>query len=71
MSPNDRIVTLQRQIELMQARMEKMRSQRDSMMDCITKLIHIAEQHDQSVALCQIQKEVQRLRQELNQFEIL
>lgn len=71
MNLTEQIADLQRQVELMQARMERMKSQRDSMMDCIAKLMHIAEQHDHSVTLYQIQGEVKRLRQELNQFEIL
>lgn len=72
MSPNERVIILQRQVELMQARMERMRSQRDSFIDFITDLSETLKQHDhEGTVTVLIEQKVKELRAQLGQDEIL
>lgn len=72
MSPNERVIILQRQVELMQARMEKMRFQRDSLIDFVTGLSDVLKQHDhEGTATVLIEQKVKELRQKLGQDEVL
>ena len=71
MSPNERVITLQRQVELMQARMEKMKSQRDFIMDALTNVSLIALDNAGTFAAADINNIMHKVREQLGQDEIL
>lgn len=72
MSPNERVIILQRQVELMQARMEKMKSQRDMLIDFTTETMELLNELDhEGDATRVIEKRVKELRAKLDQDEIL
>lgn len=71
MSPTEQIVALQRQLELMTARMEKMKEQRDFIMDALTNVSLIALDNAGELTAADINNIVHKVREQLGQDEIL
>lgn len=71
MSPTEQIAALQRQLELMTARMEKMKEQRDFIMDALTNVSLIALDNAGELTAADINNIVHKVREQLGQDEIL
>lgn len=69
MSPNERVVILQRQLQLMTTKMENMKEQRDALIDLVTTMAAKMEQC--GLNMDEIQADLASLRQLIGQTEIL
>lgn len=69
MSPNERVVILQRQLQLMTTKMENMKEQRDALIDLVTTMAAKMEQY--GLNMDEIQADLASLRQLIGQAEIL
>ena len=71
MSPNERVIILQRQVELMQARMERIKEQRDVIMDTLLDVFNSLEDHVPASVANPFYDRIKLLRESLGQDEIL